>query len=140
MPADFSVAELVQAMDRASDEVKRDVSRLIDSAAETMVSRLQRTYPQGPTGNLRGRIFVTQPRQFSTTSTGTPVPVKRVRATAPHIHIWQEGTRERFDPTRANARRGKMPRGGRVFEAVAADERGRMLRAMQDVLDRHREI
>ena len=137
---DFSVAALAQAMDRATDEVKQDVARLIDVAASNTVNRLQTRYPQGPTGNLRTMVRVTSPRQFSTTSNGVALPAKLVKASAPHVHLWQEGSRERFDATRGNARRGQMPAGGRVFQAVAADERRKMLEQAGRILTQRREL
>lgn len=140
MAADFSVEPLLVGLDKASDEVKLQVGRLIDGAAIATRDRVQQVYPVGPTGTLKARVTVGQPRSFGTTSSGTVIPVRVVRATAPHVHIWQEGTVERFDPTRANARRGRSPRHGRVFEAVAAQERKRMLDEAQSLLDRHREL
>lgn len=137
---DFSTDVLIRALDRASDDLKREVAGIIDTTAHAVVSRLQSRYPVGKTGNLRGRIFVTSPRAFATTSTGQAIPARRVRATAPHIHIWQEGTAERFDATRGNARRGRMPKGGRVFEATAADARRDMLRQMQTLIERNKEL
>ena len=137
---DFSVADLQKAMEGASDDLKREMGRLVDAAAHSMVGMLHQRYPQGKTGTLRGRVFVSQPRQFAVTSTGQAILAKRVRATAPHVHIWQEGTQERFDATRANARRGRMPAGGKVFEASASDARRRMLDDIQAILDRNREL
>jgi hypothetical protein len=137
---DFSTDVLIQALNRASDDVKREVSTIVDATAHAVVSRVQSRYPVGPTGNLRSRVFVTSPRAFATTSTGQTIPARRVRATAPHVHIWQEGTRERVDATRGNARRGRMPKGGRVFEATAADARRDMYRQMQSLLERNKEI
>ena len=137
---DFSTAELAKAMDTATDDVKREVSVLIDRAAHMMVGILQQRFPVGPTGNLRRQVRVTSPRAYATTSTGQALQARLVKASAPHVHIWQEGTRERFDATRANARRGKMPKGGRVFEKSAVDSRAEMLRAAQSLLDRNRNI
>ncbi len=137
---DFSVADLVKAMETASDDIKREVGGLVDLAAQGMVNRLQQRYPAGPTGNLRAMVFNTQPRAFATTSTGQTIPARRVRATAPHIHIWQEGTGQRFDATRKNANRGRMPAGGKVFEATAAEVRANMLRRAQELLNRNREL
>ena len=136
MAADFSVSDLARAMDHASDEIKREVAGLVDAAAYRTQSRVQAAYPVGPTGTLRSRVIVTQPRRFQ----GGPVPPRQVRATAPHVHIWQEGTRDRFDATRGNAYRGRSPRHGRVFEAIAAQERREMLQRAEDLLRKDREL
>lgn len=138
--AEFSVAGLVKAMEGASLAIKGEVSALIGQAATTTVARVQRRYPKGPTGTLQQRVFVTRPRQFSTSQPGAPSLAKLVRATAPHVHLWQEGSRERFDATRGNARRGRMPAGGRVFEAIAADERRRMLTDAERVIQQRRTL
>ena len=133
--ADLSVAELQRSMSLATDDIKREMGGLIDSAAHSMLNRVQQRFPAGPTGNLRAMVRVSS----SAPSLGT-IPGKKVRATAPHLHMWQEGTRERFDATRSNARRGRMPAGGRVFETAAAETRANMLRRAQDMLNRNREL
>ena len=137
---DLSVSDLSKAMATATDDIKREVSKLVDAAAVTMANMLRQRYPVGKTGNLSSRIIVTSPKTFTTTSTGVTIPAKRVRALSPHVHIWQVGTGERFDATRANARRGRMPAGGKVFEETAAQVRSVMLRMAQDILNQNREI
>lgn len=136
---EFSVADLVKALDGATEQIQQEVSHLITGAANVMVTRVQAAYPVGKTGNLRRRVMVTQPKTFSAGVSFRLQP-KVVKAYAPHVHIWQEGTKERFDATRGNARRGKSPAHGRVFEAIAAKTREGMLQACQDLLDRKREL
>lgn len=138
--ADFSVDDLGRALDRASDDMKRAVGALVERAAQTTKTRVQAAYPVGPTGTLRRRVSVGQPRGFATTGSGTVIPALIVRASAPHVHIWQEGTVERFDSTRANARRGRSPRHGRVMEAIAAQTRQEMLNDAQALVTRDREL
>jgi hypothetical protein len=138
--SEFSVADLATAMDKATDDIKREVGQLIERAAIATRDRVQQRYPVGPTGTLKRRVTLGTPRNFVTTETGVALPARTVLATAPHVHIWQEGTVERFDATRANARRGRSPRHGRVFQAVAADERGQMLKQAEDLLIRNREL
>jgi len=135
MPEDFSVAQLQKAMETATDDIKREMSGLIDSAAQSMLNRVQQRFPVGPTGNLRALVRVTASRPSVGALLG-----KKVRGTAAHIHIWQEGTRQRTDATRGNANRGRMPVGGRVFETAAAETRANMLRRAQDMLNRNREL
>ena len=140
MNIDFSAEAISAALRTASAEVQDKIGALALVAAHRAKDRVQAAYPIGPTGNLHERVFVSQPRTFTTTATGQPVPVWLVRATSPHVFIWQEGTRERFDATRKNARRGRSPAHGRIFEAVAAQEREQMLRQAQSILDRKTEI
>lgn len=137
---EFSAAAIAKAIESVSDDIKREVVRLIEGAAVTTRNRVQQAYPVGPTGNLRRMVHVSSVSRYTTTASGVPIPVKRVRASAPHVHIFQEGTGERVDATRGNARRGRSPRHGRIFEGIAAEVRGVMLRAAQDVVETPREI
>lgn len=138
MPEDFSVAELSKALERSADDFKRHVSGLIEAAPHALFSRLQSAYPVGLTGTLRRRISITSGPTRN--SGGISIPNKRVRATAPHIHMWQEGTVERFDATRNNARRGRMPAGGPVFERNAGQVRREMLQKAEQELNRRHEL
>lgn len=137
---EFSVEAISLALRNASAELQDRIGALAIVAANQAKDKVQRAYPIGPTGNLHDRVFVSQPRTFSTTATGQPVPVWQVRATSPHVFIWQEGTRERFDATRKGARRGRSPAHGRIFEAIAAQTRQNMLMQAQAILDRNTEI
>ncbi len=137
---EFSTADLAKGMERVTDEVKREMGSLVNQAANRMVSVLQQRYPVGPTGNLRGMVRTTSPRTFSVTSTGENLTSRLVRASAPHVHMWQEGTRVRTDPTRQNANRGISPAHGKVFERSAAESRTEMLRQAQTLLDKNRDI
>ncbi len=136
MPEDFSVADLQRSMEHATDDIKREMAGLLESAAHSLLNRVQQRFPAGPTGNLRSMVRIST----KSSASGGAIPAQKVRATAPHVHIWQEGTGERFDATRSNARRGRMPAGGRVFETAAAETRANMLRRAQDMLNRNREL
>lgn len=137
MANDFSTADLQKALLTSADDFKRHVSGLIEAAPHALFSRLQSAYPVGPTGNLRRRISITsQSRQ----SGAVAIPVRRVRATAAHIHMWQEGTVQRHDATRKNANRGRMPAGGPVFERNAGQVRREMLQKAEQELNRTHEL
>lgn len=144
MPEDFSVAELSKALERSADDFKRHVSVLIDAAPHALVARLQSAYPVGPAKSVGGRTVPggTLRRRISITSGPSKgdVPSKRVRATAPHIHMWQEGTVQRQDSTRRNANRGRMPVGGPVFERNAGQVRREMLQRAEQELTRTHEL
>ncbi len=137
---EFSTEAIGAALRQASAQVQQEIGALIQPTALRVKTRVQDRFPIGPTGNLHDRVSVSQPRLFMTTATGQNIPVWQVRATSPHVFIWEEGTRDRFDATRKNARRGRSPRHGKVFEAVAAQERQEMLRQSQSILDRKTEI
>lgn len=137
---EFSAAALERALDNASAEIKREVASLVDRYATLAKSRVQAVYPIGPTGQLHNRVTVSYPRGTATSATGTIIPARVVRASAPHVHIWQEGTVERFDATRGNARRGRSPAHGKKFEAIAADTRTEMLHAAFTLINQQREL
>lgn len=133
MADDF--AEFARTLDRTSDAIKREVGQLIPTAAQTMVGTLEARYPIGKTGHLHNGMRI---RRLS--GPDALLPVQRVIG-SPHATIWQDGTVERFDPTRGNARRGRSPaHDPGLFQRTAAQTRATMLARAQDVLDRSREI
>lgn len=132
----FSTRQLAEAMARASDDIKERVDMLFAQAAEGLRSRLRSTYHRR-TGNLQDRISVSVGRS----APGAPRTRSRlVRATSPHVHIYQTGTRQRHDSTRGNANRGKSPAHGRIFQHLAAEERGEALARAQALLDKKAEL
>jgi hypothetical protein len=137
---EFTAAALGRAWESATADIQRQIVRLIEGAAVTLRSRLQRDYPEGPTGNLRSRISISQPRSFTSTGTGVNIPTKVVRASSPHVHIYQSGTRARYDATRANAYRGISPPHGKILERDAAEVRGVMLAMAEQIVNRRREV
>jgi hypothetical protein len=136
----FDLAEFSRALQHVSDDIKREVGALVPAAANRVKDRVQAAYPVGPTGNLRRMVRVGQPARFISNGAGDFIPTLQVKAFAPHVWIWQEGTVERFDSTRRNARRGRSPKHGKVFEAIAARTRAGMLNQAQAILDRPRKI
>lgn len=136
---DFDTAALVAGLERASLDIKREVGTLLEEAALGTQRDVQAAYPIGPTGRLKRQVYLTQPRSFSTSGDPSIRP-RQVRAAAPHVHIYQGGTRERFDATRSNARRGVSPAHGPIFERLAASNRSRFFAQAQSVLERSREI
>jgi hypothetical protein len=137
---EFNAEAIGAALRQASAQVQQEVGALIQPTALRVKTRVQGAFPIGPTGNLHDRVSVSQPRLFMTTATGQNIPTWQVKATSPHVFIWEEGTKERFDATRKGARRGRSPRHGKVFEAISAQERQQMLRQAQAILDRPAEI
>ena len=138
--AEFSLKSLADKLDRVSDDMRREVGELVVRAADKTQYIVQQVYPVGRTGNLRSMVRVTRPRGYSTTGSGVPIPTLLVKAFAPHVHIYQEGTKPRTDPTRKGAKRGISPAHGRIFERIAAQNRAEMLRDAQNFLNRNREL
>jgi len=137
-------------LDRTSEAIKREVSRLPHEAAIRAVARAQAAYPVGPVhwregrrvggGTLRASVAQHQPRGATVTPAGGYVPAAVVRVMAPHVHFYEDGTGARRDPTRQNANRGAAPAHGTIFVDIVQDERTRMYQHAQAMLDRNREI
>lgn len=127
---EFSVAAFMAAAKRASEPVKQELFALAREAAAKQYGLLKTTYPVGPTGNLRDRVYQGQRNEGSFW----------VKAIAPHVHLYEYGTvPHRLDTTRKNANRGQMP-AANVFVGLAVKHRDEFQRQGQAVLDRPHEI
>lgn len=136
MAQPFNSTALARAMERATDEVKDEVDLYFAEAAVGLRSRLRETYHRR-TGNLQDRISVTAGRS----APGAPKLRSRlVRASSPHVHIYQKGTRQRHDATRGGANRGKSPAHGPIFQAAAAQSRREALAKAEALLGRPKEL
>jgi hypothetical protein len=138
--AEFSLDAFVRALDRASEDIKREVGALIPAAADAMVARLESRYPLGRHHRAGVPHMRDDVRIRTRQGQDALLPVRQVRA--PRLaYIWQDGTNERFDATRKNAKRGRMPAADpHFFERTAVQTRADMLARAQDILDRPREI
>lgn len=136
----FSAESVAAALARVSQEIKREVGLLIPDAANQMAGILAARYPLGHTSHpdvphMREDIYVrTQQSQDAL------LPVRRV--VGPRLaFIWQDGTTDRVDSTRKNARRGRMPAfAPGFFQRTAVQVRTSMLQKAQAILDRPRNI
>lgn len=140
MASEFNLDEFVRALDRASDEIKREVGALPIAAADRFVGLLESRYPIGKKHNPEVPHMRDDIRVRTGRNSDPLVPAKRVLG--PRLgYIWQDGTRERVDNTRKNARRGRMPAADPgFFERTAIQVRTDMLQRAQDILNRSREI
>lgn len=136
--ADFTIAPLLDAWDRASVDLRTRIGERAQQAADQASDRIRQTYPDR-TGRLRGSVRVTPPRGW-TVSQGALLPAHVVRATAPHVHFVEDGTAERVDSTRRNARRGRMPQIGPIFRPIALDERVAYVADAERILNEPREV
>lgn len=138
--SDIDTDSIARGLDRVSNDIKREVGDLSRPTADRMVTTLRQRYPFGAKHNprvphMRDDMVVT-----SRPTNDPLLPANRVRG--PRLtYIWQEGSRERFDATRGNARRGRMPTADpEFFERTAAQARSEMMRQAQSILDRPRSI
>ena len=133
-------AELAIKLADVSDQIKREVGALIPVAAEQMIGILHSRYPVGRKSHpdvphMREDIYVRGGQQREVL-----LPVRKV--VGPRLaYIWQDGTTDRVDATRKNARRGRMPAAAPgFFERTAVQVRLDMLRRAQDIVNQPREI
>jgi hypothetical protein len=129
MATEFTARAFREALSRATAEIKAVVRARGDRAATNLVSALQALYPN-KTGRLRRGVT----RRKSSSGTGS-----FVRSGAPHVHFIEGGTKERFDSTRRNARRGRVT-AQRIFVPSAVRERKSFLGDAQAFLDQPREL
>jgi hypothetical protein len=128
MAEEFSTQRLRDAIARATAEIKAKVLQRQDQAASSLFSVLQSRYPRKTGALLRGV------RKQKARTSGFIV-----RSTAPHVHFIERGTRNRFDNTRKNARRGRV-KATPIFVPAAVAERRSYLRDLQTILDVRREL
>jgi hypothetical protein len=133
-------ADFAAVLSGISDDIKRQVGALIPEAADRMVGILAHRYPVGRTSHpnvphMREDIYVRGGQQREVL-----LPVRKV--VGPRLaYIWQDGTTDRVDATRKNARRGRMPAAAPgFFERTAVQVRLDMLRRAQDIVNQPREI
>jgi hypothetical protein len=126
---EFSTRALRDALSRVPETLKTRVYERMDRAATSLVSVLHAKYPQGKTGNLRKGVTKRKASTFGFV----------VRSVAKHVHFIEAGTKERFDNTRKNARRGRM-KATQIFIPHAVRERKSFLSDAQALLDRNQEL
>ncbi|MCL4848746.1 MAG: hypothetical protein KJ066_19530 [Acidobacteria bacterium] len=126
---EFTTASLMAALSRVGEEITVEIVPLVAQAAATHEATVRARYPVGPTGHLQRWITRYQRHRLSW----------GVRAHAPHVHLFEQGTDARYTST-SRAHRGRMPAAGPIFVTSAVAARAAMLRAAQSVLERHREV
>jgi hypothetical protein len=136
----FSAESVAAGLQRVSDDIKREVGLLIPVAAAQMDSALHARYPLGRKSHPGVPHMREDIRVRTQQSEEALIPISRV--SGPRLaYIWQDGTTDRVDSTRKNARRGRMPAAAPgFFERTAVQVRTAMLQRAQNALDRPREL
>jgi len=136
----FDQADFVRALQRTSEEIKREVGTLIDPAAQLMANRLEQRYPLGRKAHPGRKHMKDDIRIRNLSSPEAILPARRV--SGPRLAtIWQDGTGTRIDSTRKNANRGRMPAADPgFFQRTAVNVRADMLNRAQAILDKPREV
>lgn len=120
--------ELRQALRDLPNQLKAEVAPIVDKTLRNCAAELKAEYAKGPTGNLRKGVRIERDSPLS----------GRVRATAPHTHLYEFGTAARQATSKKGANRGRMPKRGPVLVPVAVKHRAAMLRDCEEVLNRPR--
>ena len=137
----FSLNDLARAIEHVGDDLKRAAGDRAQVAAGRTVTRAQAVYPIGPVHVRRGRRVGGGVLRRSVGRGDRSRPQAAVaRVTAPHVHFYEDGTEERFDATRGNAFRGRMPAKGPLFVGIAIDERADMVRDLTHLVTQDREL
>lgn len=129
MSAGFQL-EGFDALSRALETLPEDLSRrelapVVRSHSDGLATELRSSYDQGGTGTLAARVVVEAGRD----PRGLRV---KVRSKAPHAHLYEYGTIQRFT-SGTGANRGTMP-AKPTFIPAAIRWRERMKRATKTVL------
>lgn len=140
MDGEFTAESVAAGLVKVSNDIKREVGLLIPVAADRMIGLLAGRYPIGRKDHpdrphMREDMYV---RTLS--SQDHLLPVRRV--VGPRLaYIWQDGTTQRYDATRKNANRGRMPAfAPGFFQRTAVAVRGQMLQQAQGILDTPRPV
>lgn len=137
---EFSLRELVRALEGATAETKHAVADLVREASIATATQVAARYPLGKTGILRARVVARAGTKRGSFDSGGVNLTWYARAFAPHVHIIEEGTRPRYDPTRGNAFRGRGPQRGPIFIPIAATQRQQLLAQAAALLERSQEL
>ena len=121
------LTELRNALRVLPETLTDDAEAIVRAHADLAEAQVIQRYPVGPTGHLRGRVYVSQ------AGTGTSTTAT-LRSAAPHAHLYERGTKTRR--TRRGANRGRMPRASRetAFVPAVIPIRARMVRALIDLV------
>ena len=125
------MAELIADLSHLGESVERETAQVVQRAAEEMGAELQRRYPSYE-GVLRRRVVV----ESRPSPAGGPVLRWKVRSKAPHAHLYEYGTVQRFSGA-TGANRGTMP-ATPTFVPAAVRARRRMIDGLQALVRRQR--
>jgi hypothetical protein len=112
---------------RLPAELRDEATGIVQGSANAAAEEIRAAYPDR-TGNLRDHVFV------STTVEGTFGVGARVRNTAKHAWLFENGTQTR--QTALGANRGAMP-AGNVFIPRVIRHRTEMMRALRAMVEAH---
>ena len=117
-------AEYRRNLREAPKRVQELAGYITEDAGTSMGRGLKAEFPEGPTGNLRRGVRVEQIGPYNW----------RVRSTARHTHLVEEGTGRRFTKG-TGAFRGVMP-ASHIFVPLAVRTRALMVSRLEAMVER----
>lgn len=136
--AEFDVGAVVRAMEHATKATRAEVATLLRQAGDEFAADHMQSMPRGMQYRRQrrtGRALADSLRRV------VHNPLLTVfYNTAPHLHLVEFGTRDRYDSTRKNAFRGRMPNRGQTFVPLAIRNRARFFAAAEALLTRSTEL
>lgn len=136
----FDTAAIARGLEQASDDMKREISALIPRAADRMAGTIRQRYPLGRKQHPGVPHMRDDIKQRWLGPRSHFLQAKKVQGPT-LAYIWQNGSVARYDETRGNAYRGRMPAAAPdFFERTASNVRDDMMRQAQSILDRNRQI
>lgn len=136
--AEFDADAVVRALQQASEETRTKVAQLLQQAGEEFVrdhKRLTRRgrYPSRSAQQARHSRSSLALADSIRLVANQPL-LKVFQNTAQHHHLVEYGTALRFDNTRNNAARGRMPDKGQTWVPMAVRNRQRFFLAAEALL------
>ncbi|MGE0460901.1 MAG: HK97 gp10 family phage protein [Vicinamibacterales bacterium] len=125
------MADLIADLGRMGEDVQREAAGVVRSTAELMQAEVVRDYDEAD-GDLRRGVVVEPGRGVS-----ADLALRwKVRSKAPHAHLYEFGTVQRFTAG-TGANRGTMP-AAPTFVPAAVRARARMVDRLTALLRRQR--
>lgn len=128
--------ELIRALEKLPKEISGEAANIVHETANSMALDVRTEYPYDD-GQLRSGVIVEEMTlsQYDVLSTGRTLRWK-VRSKAPHAHLYEYGTVERFH-NRTGKSTGTMP-AKPTFIPIAQRHRRRMFERLSQLLRRAR--
>lgn len=146
MKLEMDVTPFVASLEQAGEDTKRACALAVNYYATTAAARISNEYPaahprggkQHTTGQLKSRVYARSGHAYGGYDTGDGMTWTVVSA-SPISWIYSEGTEARFDSTRQNAPRGRMPQRN-VLGRVMSQTRTQLYEHVQRLLLFDRQI
>lgn len=117
--------ELKAALRTLPRDLAEDAKPIVQRNVETARDLVIDAYPEGPTGNLKGRVFIAR------SDVGAFGSAFTLKSAAPHAHLYEYGSEMRR--TSGGASRGRMP-GRPTFVPIVARQRLQMYRELAEMM------